>query len=600
MKTKQSQMQKAEGNPWLASFFLWHGERMLRRFIHFYQRLHALPCSTRQLLQKRLATTLAGTALLLALSGAPSVQAAGITVTPGAAGINGGDGCSLVEAITNANNDAGTHAECPAGSGPDIITLAGNTYSYTSAYGTNTALPDITSNITIDGNGAAIQRLTGDMRLLKVNTGGNLILNNATITGGAGINDGGGIYNSGTLTVNDSVITGNTVYYGGGGIQNYGGAVTVNNSTISNNSAEDGSGIMNHAYYSAASAIINNSVISGNSGVWGGGIVSYGSNHQTATLTINSSTISGNTNSGGGGGVVNYGYSYGAANAVINNTTVDNNSTGGSGGGIANWGGYSGTANMIINNSTISGNTAVFNGGGIYNYTDSGPADLTINNSTISGNTAVNGGGIYNYNYNAPATITLNRSLISGNSATNGQEVNQPNGVIIANNRNLFGNSSQTNNDAFDGLFAPGGNDINATSDGSNVALNSILDTTLANNSPNGDPNTPDYPDTHALVSGSPAIDQIPASAADTNCHDSGSSTDQRGGARANPAFGSGIACDIGAFEYGALFKPTAINIQGLSARSSEDADSSAMLGATGLLAMLTGGFLARFWRRET
>jgi hypothetical protein len=71
-------------------------------------------------------------ALLLALSGAPTpAHAATITVTPGAAGVNDGDGCSLVEAIINANDGAATHAECVAGSaGADTIVLAGNTYSY--------------------------------------------------------------------------------------------------------------------------------------------------------------------------------------------------------------------------------------------------------------------------------------------------------------------------------------------------------------------------------------------------------------------------------------------------------------------------------------
>lgn len=147
--------QEVGKRPWLASLLCQKRHRLFERFALFYNRLLAAP---RQL-RRKLAIGVGAAALMLALSGAPTpAYAATITVTPGAIGTNIGDGCSLVEAIINANNDAATHAECAAGSGADTIVLAGNTYSYATANGTGSALPDITSVITIEANGATIQR----------------------------------------------------------------------------------------------------------------------------------------------------------------------------------------------------------------------------------------------------------------------------------------------------------------------------------------------------------------------------------------------------------------------------------------------------------
>jgi hypothetical protein len=75
---------------------------------------------------------------------------------------------------------------------------------------------------------------------------------------------------------------------------------------------------------------------------------------------------------------------------------------------------------LTINKSTVSGNTAnaaTGFGGGIY-----GGGTLTINNSTVSGNTAhganfASGGGIYN----RAGTLTLNNSTLSGNGVVSGQ-----------------------------------------------------------------------------------------------------------------------------------------------------------------------------------
>jgi len=175
---------------------------------------------------------------------------------------------------------------------------------------------------------------------------------------------------------------------------------------------------------------------------------------------------------------------------------------------------------------------------------------VTIANSTISGNQANVGGGVFNF---SGGTVNFNRSLVSGNTADSfGKEVYNG-GTINADNYNLFGHSGLSNGQSFIG-FTPGATDINATSDGSNpTALAGILDTTLQNNG--GDTAT------HALVSGSPAMDASPNDAACSDPPISG--LDQRGVSRPQ-----GSACDIGAFELEQ--EPTAITLASFEVQAND------------------------------
>src|SRR5690242_12828266 len=90
--------------------------------------------------------------LLLLIASPANVSAAPpatIVVTAGAIGINNGDGCSIVEAIINANNnDTSGSSECTAGSGDDIIHGPGSVISITTTYNEDgqTALPTITES----------------------------------------------------------------------------------------------------------------------------------------------------------------------------------------------------------------------------------------------------------------------------------------------------------------------------------------------------------------------------------------------------------------------------------------------------------------------
>ncbi|MCP4361724.1 MAG: hypothetical protein GY796_27240 [Chloroflexi bacterium] len=278
----QNQMKQAAQTPWLASLLLKRARHLQQRLAYFYRQLTSLPRRWRRRIQRGLAAGLVGAALLLAWGPTPSVHAANITVTANSSGLADDNECSLVEAITNANNDSqvfNSVGECDAGSGPDTITLAGNTYTYTTAYGGASALPNINSEITIEANNSTIERDSGasNFRIIRVNIAGDLTLNEATISGGAPGGSGGGLANyRGTVTINSSTISGNSSG-SGGGLYNRNGTVTINNSTISGNSAPggNGGGIINYAYSN------------------------YGT--ETATLTINNSAISGNVSTRGGG-----------------------------------------------------------------------------------------------------------------------------------------------------------------------------------------------------------------------------------------------------------------------------------------------------------
>jgi hypothetical protein len=243
---------------------------------------------------------LAGVALALAVGNAPVAYAADIDVTTNDPAINADDECSLIEAIVNANNDAATYIDCREGSGADTITLAGGIYTLSGVNNVNTTgsngLPIITSTITIQGNGATIERggpPAEDYRIFEIANPGFLTLNDTTITGGANT-PGAGIFNDhGTLILNNSSVRGNTnESVDGGGIVNNGGTVRLRNSTISDNSASSGGGLVNT---SGGDLRLSNSTVSGNSAEASeGGILNLG------LLWLTNSTVSDNRASTGG------------------------------------------------------------------------------------------------------------------------------------------------------------------------------------------------------------------------------------------------------------------------------------------------------------
>jgi len=398
---------------------------------------------------------------------------------------------SLREAILYAN--AGDTITFASNLNGGTITLDGEQLAITKDLIISAA--NLENGITIDADEQS--------RVFRIQ-GSTVTLVGLTITGGYMLGEyaadsGGGIYSTGsTLTIIDCTISGNTVYdsFYGGGIYSTGAnsALTITGSTISGNSASD----------------------------YGGGIYSTGTN---STLTITDSTISGNRTSSGGG-IYRAGTN---STLTITDSTISGNTAGNQGGGIY----CTGTdSTLTLTGSTISGNTTgslggLFGGlgGGIYNETSTS----TLTNCTISGNNCGNGigGGIYNF----ASTLSLYNTIVANNTTLS----------LVFVSHDVYGtlDPAGANNLIGDGTGMTGltngtnGNIIGTTSTPVGPGLGPLQD--------NGGKTW-----THALLSGSPAIDAgNNLKAVDAN--DNPLLYDQRGEGF-DRIFGGTV--DIGAYEY--------------------------------------------------
>lgn len=190
--------------------------------------------------------------------------------------------CTLGEAITAANTDAavdGCTAATIGTGGPFIIELAnGAIYTLTAVDNVTdgeNGLPSVTSDLTINGNGAIIVRdiPVPDFRLLHVAPGGGLTLNELTLANGRAI-QGGNIYNRERVTILKSTITLGQAVDGGGIYNINGGTMEITNSTISGNSttAGGGGGIFN----ASGNVKLDFSTVTNNRGTQGGGGILLG------------------------------------------------------------------------------------------------------------------------------------------------------------------------------------------------------------------------------------------------------------------------------------------------------------------------------------
>lgn len=401
---------QAGKNPFLLNLMLREWRRVLRRLAYFYAQLAALPRRNRRALQRVLATSLVGTAMLFALSSAPVALANTITV---------GGTCTLSGAIENANDTATGQPDpnCAAGdpTGADTITLTENVVL-------SAALPQITSEITLEGNNYYV---SGDnfYQVFYVTSTGDFTINETTIQDGSAVN-GGGIYNAGRLAVYDSTLTGNFASAYGGGIYNANYAKLDHTTITLNYAGDEGGGICN-----AGTLVAYYTTISENDAPEGGGIVNY-----EGEITLTDSEISGNTADFGTAMLNEYGtatllrttvtengyscgcYFYGGTiintpDSTLNvySSTIDTNYGGFVGGAIINGG------QVIVRESVITGNSA-FLGGGIM----TAGGTVTIAASTLNENDSYVGGGLFNYygqTYMSGTTFDKNDSFIGGGIA---------------------------------------------------------------------------------------------------------------------------------------------------------------------------------------
>lgn len=310
--------------------------------------------------------------------------------------------------LTALNSTITTNRANRAGGG--IETVAGTTITLTNVdlLSNNAGLPPATA---APGNGGALH-ISGAGTATIV--GGLVNMNNAAA-------EGGGLWNgSGTMNITGTIISNNSAAgaaadNGGGGIYNLNnGTLNLLNATITGNSATgasgSGGGILNDV--GAVLSIMNSSITENTANRAGGGIED--NSGPTSTVALTNVALNGNTvftSPGNGGGL----HVSGQGIITITDGTVNMNQAGAEGGGL-----WNGTGTMTINGTTIDGNTASGaaadqGGGGIYNLNG---GSLLITAAVITDNVANgalgSGGGILN---DVGSSLTISNSTISGNSA---------------------------------------------------------------------------------------------------------------------------------------------------------------------------------------
>jgi len=362
---------------------------------------------------------------------------------------------------------------------------------------------------------------------------GQLVTQRATITGNTAAEHGGGIFGHlSSLYLEDSTLSGNVAYGSGGGLFATGQTPRLNSAEVSRtlvwrNYAYGSGGGLYFAQVSAnvsASRVVENEASIGE----GGGIASLNSE-----VGVGLTSVTGNTAATWGGGLA----LRGGTGAITSSTLSGNRAR--NGGGVSTFLG----SELLIGNSTLSGNIAADSGGGLYNGVGLSRTRLYL--STVTGNGATRGGGVMNYGAPDPgySYLELHASLVAGNVASAGREIYNAvltgrsarfHETVTADDYNLVGFGG----DAGVSAVILGPSDVTPA-----VALDAILAASLADN---GGPTL-----THALPSGSPAIDVGPFDKCILIAVAPPDSRDQRGLPRFVDGDGqpSNLECDAGAFE---------------------------------------------------
>jgi CSLREA domain-containing protein len=405
---------------------------------------------------------------------------------------------------------------------PDVDTITFNipgTAPYTINLGS--PLPDLSTNININGPGAAKLTVAGNgapefgspgsFRVFNVTTSGTVTFSGITIANGGLVRtseNGGGIQNAngGTVNVTNCTLTNNYSGEGDGTNFPFGGGAIYNNGTLN----VTGSTLRRNV---AAFADLR--------GYGGGAIL-----NNAGTLTIAQTTFEDNHTSRIGGAILNV-----DGTLTVTGSTFHHNGASGGAGAIYNQGVASVTNSTFVGNIAyslkISAPAEVYPqgfGGAIANVSNS---TLNLSNCTITASFAESGGGV-----NGGGIVNVKSTIIAGNYAGKffgaAPDVYGP---FVSKGFNLIGKKD-------------GSTGFTAATDKKGT-IKAPLDAKLGPLQNNGGPTQ-----TVALQTGSPAIDK------GTSASLSGTlTTDQRGTgfprtvdkAVANATGGDGT--DIGAYE---------------------------------------------------
>ncbi len=287
--------------------------------------------------------------------------------------------------------------------------------SYDYPVGTvNDGLPPIESNLTINGNGAVVERdsiAISNFRLIEVD-GAQVSINNLTLEDGSstGNDQGAGIAEYGAnVTLTNVNVLGNTVTGSaggtakGGGLAAQGGQLVLNNVNVSGNVAQGGpsSNAQGGGLYASSATVVieGGTTFSQNEALGGAGANGTSGTHgQNGDSTSPAGWHGGNGGPGAPGGAAQGGAIYVASGQLtMTGATIANNLAMGGAGGT---GGVGGTAGNGIDKGTnciggTGGNGGAGGGGGFGAggglYQPTGVADISM--STFSADVARGGDG---------------------------------------------------------------------------------------------------------------------------------------------------------------------------------------------------------------
>lgn len=367
------------------------------------------------------------------------------------AGLAGGSPAATYVVNDASDSATGSPAACASGSG-DCTLRAAITEANGSGEDIAITLPDPSS---VANNPASVYSVNSATGILDIASGHEVDINGA----GQGIaviqemcspscSVTTGVFSVDTAGT-DAVISGVTIEGGNATSGNGGGifndeVLTLNNSTVTGNTASDqGGGIATDL---GTQTTLNDDVISDNAaqGNDGGGVFVSSGN-----LTITGGTIGGvgstspfdqGNQANQGGGAVSF---QSSGQLSLSGVTIGGeNSTQGNSSGNRAGGVYTQDGDATFSDDTITDNTTVNGGGGV--YVESGTASFT--NETINDNSATtgDGGGVYVFG----GTTTFSGNTISENTSTDGDGGG---GVFIDGGTNSFTGDTLENDVADNG-----------------------------------------------------------------------------------------------------------------------------------------------------